>query len=372
MKVLLAVKSLLPGYGGPAFSVSRLALALADTGVTVGLWARDGSAPKTPLGPAHSSVSLLSGSIGEALDRFGRPDILHDNGLWLAHNHRIAELGTARNIARVVSTRGMLEPWAMRHKRLKKQLAWWLYQRRDLCRASYHHATAEAEAKTLRQFRLGVPIGVIPNGIDVANAGFPRDGQAGLRTALFLGRIHPVKGLSHLIEAWARLRPRGWHLQIAGPDEVGYRAELERQVSAAALSQAVEFLGPLDGEAKERAFHNTDLFVLPSFSESFGMAIGEALAHGVPVLTTSGAPWPLLAQRGCGWSVAPTVDGITEGLRLATSMDSSALTAMGESGRKFVQQEFAWPNIARQFISTYETLLSAKSPCDRIAMPNRH
>ncbi len=164
----------------------------------------------------------------------------------------------------------------MSHKRWKKQLAWWLYQRRDLCRASYHHTTAEAEAETLRQFRLGVPIGVIPNGVDMAvdmaNGGRRRDGQAGIRTALFLGRIHPVKGLSLLVEAWARLRPPGWQLQIAGPDEVGYRAELERQVSAASLSEAVHFLGPLDGEAKERAFHNADLFVLPSFSESFGMA----------------------------------------------------------------------------------------------------
>ncbi len=84
MKVVLAVKSLLPSYGGPAFSVSRLALALADAGVAVGLWASDRSAAKTPLLPAHSSVVLMSGPIAEALDRFGRPDILHDNGIWLA------------------------------------------------------------------------------------------------------------------------------------------------------------------------------------------------------------------------------------------------------------------------------------------------
>lgn len=360
MKVVLAVKSLLPSYGGPAFSVSRLALALADAGVAVGLWASDWSALKTPLLPAHSSVNPISGPIVEALDRYGWPDIIHDNGIWLAHNHRIADLAAARNVVRVVSTRGMLEPWAMHHKRLKKGLAWWLYQRRDLCRASYHHTTAGTEAETLRQFRLGVPIGVIPNGIDIANGGPRRDRQAGVRTALFLGRIHPVKGLSPLVEAWARLRPPGWQLQIAGPDETGHRAALKRQVAAAALSKSVDFLGPLDTDAKERAFYNADLFVLPSFSESFGMAIGEALAHGVPVLTTTGAPWPILAERGCGWSVAPTVDGITEGLRQATSMDPVALTAMGEGGREFVRREFAWPSIARRFIDSYEMLLAGK------------
>src|SRR5207248_3046583 len=136
-----------------------------------------------------------------------------------------------------------------------------------------------------------------------------------LRTALFLGRIHPIKGLSLIIDAWAKLRPRKWQLQIAGPDEVGYRAELEKIVSAVSLSGAVHFSGPVHGEAKDRAFANADLFILPSFSESFGMVIGEALAHGVPVLTTTKTPWSKIAAEGCGWSVAPTSAGVLEGLR---------------------------------------------------------
>jgi len=360
MKVLLAVKSLLPSYGGPAFSVSRLAVALADAGVRVGLWASDQSAATTPLLPANVPVQRLGGTAVDVMRGVDRPDILHDNGIWLPHNHRFAELAAASDLVRVVSTRGMLEPWALNHKRLKKKLAWWLYQRRDLCRAAYHHATAEAEAKTLRELRLGVPIGLIPNGIDLARVVARRGGASQIRTALFLGRVHPIKGLSLLVEAWARLRPDRWQLQIAGPDEIGYRAELEQAISAASLADAVRLVGTLDGEAKERAFVEADLFVLPSFSESFGMAIGEALAHGLPVLTTTGAPWPMLAARGCGWSVAPTVEGLTEGLRQATSLGSSTLTAMGENGREFVRQEFAWPNIAGQFIKTYETSLARR------------
>ncbi len=360
MKVLLAVKSVLPSYGGPAFSVSRLAVALADAGVEVGLWASDMSAMKTPLLPARPSVRPMSGSVAEAMDRFGRPDILHDNGIWLAHNHRIADLTKERGMVRVVSTRGMLEPWAVNHKRLKKKLAWWLYQRRDLCRACYHHATAAAEAETLQQLRLGVPIGVIPNGIDIANVEPRRNGRSKIRTALFLGRIHPVKGLALLLEAWTRLRPSGWQLQIAGPDETGYRADLEKQISAAALSEAVHFLGPLGDEAKERAFVDADILVLPSFSESFGMAIGEALAHGLPVLTTTGVPWPMLSEHRCGWRVDPTVDGITEGLREATSLDPASLAAMGERGQQLVRRDFAWASIATQFIGAYEVLLARK------------
>jgi glycosyltransferase involved in cell wall biosynthesis len=319
------------------------------------------SAVKTSLVPAHRLVHPMTGSIAEAIDRFSQPDILHDNGIWLPHNHRLAELAMRRPVVRVVSTRGMLEPWATNHKKLKKKFAWWLYQRRDLCRASYHHTTATAEAENLRQLGLGVPVGVIPNGVDIAHVDRDQRQRPEIRTALFLGRIHPVKGLSLLVEAWARLRPHDWQLQIAGPDEMGYRAELERKVSTASLSDVVHFLGPLEGEAKERAFVNADLFVLPSFSESFGMAIGEALARGAPVLTTTGAPWPMIARRGCGWSVTPTVDGITEGLSEATSLDPATLMAMGERGRELVRSDFAWANVAKQFITIYEALLMRKS-----------
>lgn len=360
MKVFLAVKSVSPSYGGPAFSVSRLAIALADAGIHVGLWASDTSAKESPLLPGHRSVQPMSGRIGDALDHFGRPDIVHDNGIWLPHSHRLAMLAAQRNLARVVSTRGMLEPWAVRHKKLKKKLAWWLYQRRDLASAAYHHATAATEAQTLQQLRLGVPIEVIPNGIDVdAPAAADRDQkQSAVRTALFLGRIHPIKGLSLLIEAWARLEPSGWQLQIAGPDEGGYRAELEKRVAAASLSGAVGFIGPLDGEAKARAFANADLFVLPSFSESFGMAIGEALAHGVPVLTTTGTPWSGVAAHGCGWTVAPTAEEITEGLRQAISLGPGTLAAMGGKGREWMTSDFAWTSIVKRFINTYEASLS--------------
>lgn len=358
MKVLLVVASLLPSYGGPAFSVSRLAMALADGGITVGLWASDKSASVTPLLHAHPGVRPMAGALGEAVGNFGETDIVHDNGIWLPHNHRLAALAAKRKLIRVVSIRGMLDPWAINHKKLKKKAAWLLYQRRDLCRASYHHATAIAEAEHLRNFRLGVPVGVISNGIDVANVNNRRERlNSEIRTALFMGRIHPVKGLSLLLEAWARLRPPHWRLQIAGPDEAGHRAELEQEISAKSLSDDVHFLGPLSGEAKERAFRDADLFVLPSFSESFGMAVGEALAHGIPVLTTTGTPWPMLPAHGCGWQVSATVEGITGGLSEATDLDTSTLVTMGQRGRELVKNDFSWPNIARQFIDVYETLL---------------
>jgi len=367
MRVVLTGASLMPSYGGPAFSVSRLASALAESGVSVGLWAADQSARTTPVLPAESPVRRLIGTEVEALDSFGRVDVLHDSGIWLRHNHRLAKLALERGIPRIVSTRGMLEPWAIRHKRWKKSIAWWLYQRSDLTRASCHHTTSQIEAQNLRGLRLGVPICMIPNGVDISDfdpslgvAKAEQEGRSGRKTALFLGRLYSVKGLPSLIEAWARVRPQGWFLHIAGPDEAGCRAQLEEAVSAAGLSEIVSFLGPVDGPRKQAAFLEADLFVLPTRSESFGMAIAEALAHGLPVLTTTGAPWPMLVEHGCGWWVEPTVDGIVEGLRDATSRDPDALRTMGMRGRALVATEFRWERVAKQFVSTYEAHIAKR------------
>jgi glycosyltransferase involved in cell wall biosynthesis len=365
MKVFVAGTSLLPSYGGPAFSVSRLATALTEAGAEVGLWAPDQSAGFTPLLAAQSSVRRLRGTEAEALASFGEPDILHDNGIWRAHNHRLAALAERHDIPRVVSTRGMLEPWAINHKRLKKRLAWFAYQRRDLKQARCHITTAEAEALNLQHFDLGVPIATVPNGVDlpeerprVVSSGAERVARGGPRIALFLGRIYPIKGLPMLIEAWAHARPAGWILRIAGPDEAGHQNQLEKAVSAAGLGHVVSFAGPLEYEMKKSAFFDADLFVLPSHSESFGIVVAEALAHGLPVLTTTGAPWSILPENGCGWWVAPTVAGITEGLLQATSKDPETLRLMGAKGRSLVSAKFGWKCAANLILSTYEAVLT--------------
>jgi glycosyltransferase involved in cell wall biosynthesis len=370
MKIFLVGTSFLPAYGGPAHSVSGLATALVSQGAQVGLWAPDGSAVTTPFIPAQSQVQRFTGTLVQALEHFGRADVIHDNGIWLPHNHQVAKLASERRIPRVVSTRGMLEPWSMNHKRWKKRIAWALYQRRDLQKAAVHHTTALPEAENVRRLNLGSPVCVIANGIHLPETAAQKSGTkessaSQCRTALFVGRLYPVKGLPMLVKAWARVRPAGWKMKIVGPDEAGHRAEIEVQIKNAGLESVFEFTGELAGEAKEQAFRNADLFILPTHSENFGIAIGEALAHGLPVITTQGAPWELLQTERCGWWTPVNTEGIAQALAEATSFAPEILREMGARGRKVVAERFAWSAVAKQFIQLYEWVArgGAKPQC---------
>ena len=366
LTAFLSVSSFDPTYGGPAVSVSRLAKALADAGIQVGAWSPDQSALTSRLVAEHPLIIRLGGKLGDAVRAFGVPNIMHDNGIWLRHNHEIAKLSGKLGAARIVSVRGMLEPWAIGHKRLKKSLAWMVYQRGDLAKAQYLHATAESEAVNLHSYGLGVPICTVPNGVDIPEIADPDESRCGsTKAALYFGRIYPKKGLPMLIAAWARVRPPGWKLTIAGPDERGHQSEIERLVSENRLCESVEFVGAVSPDRKSAFYRKADLMILPTYSENFGMTVAESLAHGVPVLTTKGAPWAALIEHKCGWWVDILVDAIADGLRQATTCEINELRAMGERGRKFVCREFGWSVIADQLISTYEAALAGQESIAR-------
>jgi glycosyltransferase involved in cell wall biosynthesis len=162
-----------------------------------------------------------------------------------------------------------------------------------------------------------------------------------------------------LIEAWRRVRPGSWRLVIAGPDEGGHQAAIERQIDAAGLPGEITLIGPVEGEKKMKLFSESELFVLPTYSENFGIAIGEALAHSLPVLTTTGAPWSQLGDWQCGWQVHTSVDGLVHGLEVATSCDRATLAEMGRRGRELIASRFQWNDLVRDFTTMYEGCLSS-------------
>ena len=289
-----------------------------------------------------------------------KPHIIHNNGIWHPLNHWCARAALRHDIPLVMQPHGMLEPWALGWRSTKKRLALALYQRRDLESAALLIATAEQEAENLRRFGLRQPIAVIPNGVDLLGGKWPSAKEATAlraeRRALFLSRIHPIKGLENLLTAWAKVRPEGWILQLAGPDEGGHLGDVLALAERLGISDQVQYLGEFDDQAKWAVYRNADLFVLPTFSENFGVVVAEALSQGLPVITTTGTPWEDLRIYDCGWWVEPTEAGLCDALMEAFALPAGSLAEMGERGREYVQR-YDWSIIAGQMLDAYRWVL---------------
>jgi glycosyltransferase involved in cell wall biosynthesis len=248
----------------------------------------------------------------------------------------------------------MLEPWALKFGALKKRLALLAYQARDLASANGFHATSEAEAEGIRRLGLKQPIAVIPNAVsapDILPARPVLNGS--INTALFLSRIHPKKGLTDLVNAWARLRPSDWRLLIVGGSELGHRNEIEQLIRSLGIQQSITISDQVADTDKWAIYAGADLFVLPSYSENFGVVVAEAMLMGLPVITTKATPWAVIREAGCGWYIDTGVPSLSSALDQAFHTTPEQLVAMGRRGRELVHSRFDWVRIAGEMAEFY-------------------
>jgi glycosyltransferase involved in cell wall biosynthesis len=289
--------------------------------------------------------------------------LLHDHGLWLPNNHQVARICSKQAIPYVVSTHGMLEPWAMQFNAWKKRIAWYLFQKKDLSTARVIHSTAEQESANLQKFGLGVPIATIPLGIGLPEI-LPKRTYSKKKRILFLSRIQKKKGLDMLVDAWAEIRNPDWEIIMAGPDENGEQQRITALINEKKLKESVRFIPPVWGEEKWQLYRSADLFVLPTHSENFGLVIGEALGCAVPVITTQGAPWNVLEDYACGWWTEVNTYGIRDALLAAIQLSDEEREAMGERGRRLIQQKYSWQQVARQMLQLYAWVLGQSEKPD--------
>ncbi len=366
MQYLFTFTTLEVELGGIARSVPALALALARSGQSVRVVGPRAPSMTIDL-KAHSEwealVSPDRGALKQTLDAWTRAPAsdlcLYHAGIWDPLNHHIAALGCRRQIPVIASPRSMLDPWALEYRRWKKWLAWRFYARRDLQRAACVHVTAELEAGYVRQAGYRGPVIVVPNGIDFPTTWPERPARPANapKRILFLSRLHPKKGLPDLIQAFAQVNDRNWELIIAGNDEAGYINTCRAQAATQPNGDRIRFVGAIDDTAKWPLYASADLFVLPSYSENFGLVIGEALAAGTPVITTTATPWDDLPQKRCGWQIPTGPEALTAALLEAMRLSDAERHAMGEHGAAWVRRTFGWDQVAQRFHTALEPIL---------------
>ena len=381
MKIAHVIATLDPVFGGPPVVAASLAAAQSARGLGVSIIScvdpsraeaiEQGLGPVPGLDrverramPPFSPWRAIWPPGGDRALRhaLADADVVHFHGVWepmLAAGARLCRL---RGQPYVVSPHGMLDRWGLFQKRLKKQLALALWSRRMLNGSAFIHCLSISEREALGDVGVVAPVRVIPNGIfERQMRSLPPRGRfvaaypqlEGKRLILFLGRLHHVKGLEHLAEAFARiaLRHMDAHLVVVGPDE-GAQADFERRIHAAGLASRVLLTGPLYGQAKYEALVDACCFCLPSRLEGFSIAITEAVACGVPVVISEGCRFPEVAQAGAGRIVPLDSQRIADALEEILS-DPALAERMGRAGRALVFERYTWEAIAAVFEDAY-------------------
>lgn len=376
MRVLHVISSLSRSIGGPARSVQGLVAGLNGAGVEAWLATiHHGEEPWFD-GVLH----FINCEPFENILCRAKPDIVHLHGLWNLGLHRCTVICRRWGVPYVIAPRGMLEPWSLRQKWLKKRIARWLYQDRDLKCAAALHATAESEAEQFRKLGFKNPIIISPNGVNVPKCVLAAKNAKGAKRVLFVSRMHPKKGVMELVEAWGQVVSggvgewRSWKVELVytvnGDFEREYEAKVKARVKELGLEGQFIFTGALNDDEKWKAYARADLFVLPTYSENFGIVVAEALWAGVPVITTKGTPWKELEDRECGkWIDLPIEEGsnpsawsaLVSALKEMMSMSDDGRREMGERGRRLVEEKYTWDAVVKAMVKGYEEVLNGRS-----------
>lgn len=376
MNILHIITTLDKSAGGPSRSLPLMCLGLRKEGVNSNILTYKSANPNIihltglleSLNMVNKERTLLRSIFSENIIRLIKEDvdILHLHNLWSLLLHNVSIFAKRKGIPVVWSPRGTLEPWSLRQKYLKKKLALFCYQRKDLSNAICIHATAIEEAKNIRELGFKNHIAVIPNAIDVNFYTLKSWSGEKKKTISFLSRIHPKKGIEMFLEAWSRLPAtiiQDWSIKIAGEGTGRYSLNyLRNLIKDKYYDFDIEVVGPKYGIDKLNFLHQTDLFILPTFSENFGMAIAEAMACGIPVITTTGTPWSVLKDKSAGWWVSPDVFSLVETLSEALVLDRNVLAQKGMVCRNIIENNFSIEIVSKQYCHLYEWLLNQNSP----------
>ena len=394
MKVLQVIPSIGPARGGPTEIILNLVRELKHYGIDTEIVTTNDNVRDLLDVPLNQKIEYEGVSV-RFFPRFSGPAkwltlatargfvFSSDLAYWLwqhareyeiVHTHYLfsfpptcaAAIARGQKIPYIVTPYGMLTPWALAHQRLKKQI-YSLIERHNLNQAAAIHCSTPGELQDVSNFGVSTPSFVIPYGVHLPT--LQPEAKQRLRRAysipettpivLFLSRLHTKKRPDLLIEALSQLTSlnQDFHLIVAGSGEPDYHNYLTKLVSSLGLQSQTTMTGFVVGEEKDLLLQGSDLFVLPSFSENFGIAVAEAMAAGLPVIITPDVQIaPDIAAENAGLIVEGEVSILRDAIaQLLASPDRRY--QLGENGKRLVRRQYSWKAIAANFSGIYRSII---------------
>lgn len=382
MRIGMIVASLSRHGGGVSLAVRELTRALVKKGIEVDVFAgadacsaedqRDWQATAIHVLPVVGPSAFGYQPSLLKLLRASQLDCIHLHGLWM-YGSLAAQRMKRYGIPTIISPHGMLDPWALSNSAWKKRVAWATFERRNVRGATTLHALNASEAEAFKKLGLENRIEIIPNGIDSSYFEKPTSPESwenalptGAKILLFLGRLHPKKGIFELIDGFSRaaLRPEMalWHLVIAGWDDGGHLEKLKALVQNQGLSQRIHFIGPIFSDAKVRALQVADGFILPSFSEGLPIAALEAWATGTPTIISPQCNLDIAFSCSASLQVLPEPESIASACIELATMPAHAANGMAGRAKNLIEREFNWDEIALKMIDAYHRTTGSSLP----------
>lgn len=382
MKVLFVTAGLSLERGGSTKVVLGLAESLAQKGVEISIFSpieKNNQALSVSYIPGVNIRFFPSGIFSKFWTSYSLPlrkalmqevfnfDLIHIHEIWHYPHFSAYKACKFWEKPYIVTIHGALEPWCLNHKKLKKKFYWHVIQRKILQEASGLHAITREEVKNIKKLVNNHKIFLIPNGINVEEFKNPPEKEyieylypelKGKKIILFMGRIHPIKGLDLLAKSFGLVlkKRRDVQLVIAGPDSYGYKTKIMRELENSNAIAYTTFTGFLKGKEKLAILNRADIFVLPSYSEGFPISVLEAMVCELPVVITKQCNFYEIEEKGAGKVINISEDELSK--VLVELLDNPELCKeMGKRGKKLVMEKYTWSKVADKMITTYEEIL---------------
>jgi poly(glycerol-phosphate) alpha-glucosyltransferase len=292
-------------------------------------------------------------------------ELVHLHGIWMYPSVVAWRWSQSSRRPVVISSHGMLDPWALARSKLKKSIARLLFEDSNLRSARCLRSLCTAETNAIRRLGFRNPICQIPNGVDIpdrATQARAKPSQPTRKVLLYVGRLHPKKQLPSLLRAWKRLESlsipgaRDWELAIVGWDDANHQGELDALIDDLDVSR-VRISGPVFGEELTSLLFEAAAFILPSLSEGLPMAVLEAWAHQLPVVMTPQCNLSDGFACGAAIKTAPDPESISRAIADLLQMSDYERADMGKRGLDLVKRKYSWPGVAEQVAAVYQWLL---------------